>query len=163
VNKVEILLSATIALALAQAGALYAHGKEEHDEKIEYDATTEVFGEYAQDLVPTKTIMVSMSDSMRFTPAKLAVSAGDVVKFVISNDGQLKHEFVLGTRESLEEHAELMIRFPNMEHEEPYMAHVDPGESMEIVWKFSNAGSFAFGCLLPGHFAAGMKGSVTVN
>lgn len=162
-KKFEILLASIVTLALTQAGALYAHGKKEHDEKVEYDATSELFGEFDPAFDPIRTIEVSMADSMRFTPAEITVVAGDVVRFVISNKGKLKHEFVLGTEMSLQEHAELMVKFPNMEHEEPYMAHVDPGENMEIIWKFSNAGSFAFGCLLPGHFAAGMKGSVTVN
>ena len=34
------------------------------------------------------------------------------------------HEFVLGTKKELDEHAALMLKFPNMEHDEPYMAHV---------------------------------------
>jgi len=99
---------------------------------------------------------------MRFTPSTLEVKAGDVVRFVVKNEGQLQHEFVLGTPESLSEHAVMMKKFPNMEHDEPYMAHVDPGKEMEIIWLFSNAGTFEFGCLLPGHFDAGMKGTITV-
>ena len=70
---------------------------------------------------------------------------------------------MLGTPETLAEHAELMKKFPNMEHAEPYMAHVQPGETMEMIWEFSKAGEFAFGCLIPGHFDAGMKGTVIVE
>jgi len=43
------------------------------------------------------------------------------------------------------------------------MAHVGPGKEMEIVWQFTEVGSFEFGCLLPGHFQAGMKGTITVE
>jgi hypothetical protein len=35
------------------------------------------------------------------------------------------HEIVIGTREELQAHAELMKKHPNMEHDEPYMAHVN--------------------------------------
>ncbi len=157
------LLSLVMLLAFAMAATVYAHGKKAHGEAIEYDPAVEAFGEYHPSFEATKTVDVSMADSMRFSPDELTVNAGDVVKFIVSNDGQLKHEFVLGTAESLQEHAVLMEKFPGMEHEEPYMAHVDPGKTMEILWKFTNTGSYAFGCLLPGHFAAGMKGRITVN
>ena len=79
------------------------------------------------------------------------------------NTGQQVHEFVLGTSASLDEHAEMMKKFPGMEHEEPYMLHVAPGEGGEITWKFSESGEFAFGCLIPGHYDAGMKGTVSVG
>jgi uncharacterized cupredoxin-like copper-binding protein len=55
-----------------------------------------------------------------------------------------------------------MKTFPNMEHEEPYMAHVAPGRQGEVVWQFTRPGEFLFGCLLPGHFDAGMVGRVRV-
>lgn len=144
--------------------ALYAHGKKEHKEEVvEYDATSEVFGEYVPGMKPDHTIEISMADTMRFSPESLEITQGDVVRFVLTNAGALQHEFVLGTNESLVEHSALMMKFPNMEHEEPYMAHVDPGKDMDIIWKFSQAGNFEFGCLLPGHFDAGMKGSISVS
>ncbi len=104
-----------------------------------------------------------MADTMRFTPSEMSIEAGDVIRFVLSNDGQIQHEFVLGTQESLSEHAEMMMKFPGMEHDEPYMAHVAPGKTKEMIWKFSKSGTYEFGCLLPGHFAAGMKGLIDVN
>ena len=69
----------------------------------------------------------------------------------------------LGTPESLDQHAEMMKKFPGMEHSEPYMTHVQPGKKGEIIWKFSKTGEFAFGCLIPGHYDAGMKGTVIVG
>jgi uncharacterized cupredoxin-like copper-binding protein len=77
--------------------------------------------------------------------------------------GEQVHEFVLGTPVSLDKHAEMMKKFPGMEHEEPYMIHVAPGEEGEVTWKFSESGEFAFGCLIPGHYDAGMKGTVSVG
>jgi uncharacterized cupredoxin-like copper-binding protein len=49
-----------------------------------------------------------------------------------------------------------------MEHEEPYMAHVSPGKTGEIVWTFNKAGNFDFACLIAGHYQAGMVGKITV-
>ena len=70
---------------------------------------------------------------------------------------------VLGTRKAIEEHAQLMKKFPEMEHADPNMAHVKPGQSGEIVWQFTKAGEFVFACLQPGHFEAGMVGTVSVK
>jgi len=56
-----------------------------------------------------------------------------------------------------------MQKFPNMEHEEPYMIHVEPGQQGTMLWKFTKKGEFGFGCLVPGHFDAGMKGKITVE
>jgi uncharacterized cupredoxin-like copper-binding protein len=50
-----------------------------------------------------------------------------------------------------------------MEHDEPYMAHVAPGKTGEIIWTFNRAGEFDFGCLIPGHYDAGMVGKVVVK
>jgi uncharacterized cupredoxin-like copper-binding protein len=77
-------------------------------------------------------------------------------------DNMRLHEFVLGTKQELDEHAELMKKFPNMEHDEPYMAHVEPGKQGDIVWHFNRAGEFDFACLLPGHYQAGMVGKIKV-
>ena len=109
-----------------------------------------------------RTIRVSMNDRMRFTPDAITVKEGETVRIVVRNDGQLLHELVLGNRETHEEHAALMVKFPNMEHDEPYMVHVAPGKTGEMVWNFNRAGEFAFACLVAGHYQAGMVGKVVV-
>lgn len=63
----------------------------------------------------------------------------------------------------LVKHAALMARFPNMQHDEAYMVHVDPDKTGEIVWHFNRAGRFKFACLIAGHYEAGMRGTITVT
>ena len=70
---------------------------------------------------------------------------------------------VIGTKAENAKHAELMIKFPNMEHDEPYMAHVNPGKTGEIIWNFNRPGEFEFACLIAGHYQAGMVGQVVVT
>jgi uncharacterized cupredoxin-like copper-binding protein len=106
---------------------------------------------------------VRMLDSMRFEPERLDIALGQTVRIDIHNDGKMLHELVIGTARELEDHAALMLKFPNMEHDEPYMAHVDPGKSGRIVWHFNRAGSFEFACLIAGHYQAGMKGTIHVR
>ena len=163
-KKLETTIQAgiiSLALVLIPVG-VQAHG-EENPKKMEYDPVENEFGLYAPGLEITRTIEVTMTDQMRFTPDLIKVRKGDVIRFVHTNSGNLMHEFVLGTPESLDQHAEMMKKFPGMEHSEPYMAHVPPKQKGEVVWKFSQPGRFAFGCLIPGHYDAGMKGTVIVQ
>lgn len=109
-----------------------------------------------------RTINLIMSDTMRFTPDKIEVKQGDTVKLVLKNTGSQLHELVIGTRKELEEHAALMLKFPKMEHDEPYMAHVAPGKTGQIIWTFNKPGDFDFACLIAGHYQAGMVGKIKV-
>ena len=110
-----------------------------------------------------KTIPVDMADTMRFNPSEIKVRKGETVKFVVRNTGQVLHEMVIGTAAELQKHAELMKKHPGMEHDEPYMAHVEPGKQQEITWTFTNPGIFMYGCLIPGHWESGMKGTIRVE
>jgi uncharacterized cupredoxin-like copper-binding protein len=100
---------------------------------------------------------------MRYTHATIEVKRGDTVRFVVKNAGKMMHETVIGTMAELQEHYELMKKFPDMEHDEPHMVHLRPGETGEMVWQFTKAGEFYFACLIPGHLEAGMVGRVTVK
>ena len=111
----------------------------------------------------TRTIDVEAADTMRFTPSHLEIRQGETLRLKVHNEGRVMHEFVLGTREELDAHAALMMKFPDMEHDEPYMAHVAPGRTGEIIWNFNRAGNFEFACLIAGHYAAGMVGVIKVS
>jgi uncharacterized cupredoxin-like copper-binding protein len=65
----------------------------------------------------------------------------------------------------LKEHAEAMKKNPEMEHaeEEDHATNLAPGKRGTVVWRFSRAGEFYFGCLVPGHLDAGMIGTVSVK
>ena len=85
------------------------------------------------------------------------------MRIVVRNKGKALHEMVIGTMDELKAHGELMKQNPEMEHDEPYMAHVAPGGKAEMVWQFTKVGDFNFGCMAPGHFEAGMVGKITVT
>ena len=150
-----------LATAFAASSAL-AHG-DSHSSKQKADMKQTEFGQTGDPRKATRTLKVDMSDAMRFTPAEISVKRGETVRFVVTNSGKQMHEMVLGTMKELKEHADLMKKHPGMEHEEPYMAHVQPGKTVEIVWQFTKPGDFHYGCLIPGHFEAGMIGKVNVK
>ena len=110
-----------------------------------------------------RTVVVSMSDAMDYSPANVSVARGETVRFEVTNAGQLVHEFVLGTEEEILEHHEMMKRFPGMEHEEPNSVSLEAGASGDVVWQFTEAGEVSFACLQPGHYEAGMKGAVIIG
>ena len=120
-------------------------------------------GEPGEATAAKRTVKVTMSDNMRFQPSTVVVKRGETVRFVVKNVGETKHEFMLGTIEALKEHAKLMQKFPEMEHEEPNAVTVAPGKTGELVWKFSKAGKVDFACLVPGHYEAGMRGQIAVS
>ena len=157
------LLAALAALFLASGGAA-AHGEKPHSRKFSPQQLAEekAFGRAGDPMKVTRTIRFTMSDKMRFDPSHIAVKQGETVRFIVRNNGKLMHEMVFGTPQELREHAELMKKFPDMEHDEPYMAHVAPGKTEEIIWQFTKAGEFDFACLIAGHFDAGMMGRVKV-
>ena len=110
-----------------------------------------------------RSIEVGMADTMRFTPERIELQQGETVRFVVRNTGKVMHEFVIGTKPENAKHAEMMVKFPNMEHDEPHMAHVPPGKTGEIVWTFNRAGAFEFACLIAGHYQSGMVGTIMVT
>jgi uncharacterized cupredoxin-like copper-binding protein len=164
----KIIHTTLVMAAVAASAGLTAHAHEAHRKpagaKPAAISTEEkAFGRQGDPKRATRTIQVDMSDRMRFTPDAISVSQDETVRFVVRNSGKVMHEFVLGTMAELREHAELMKKFPNMEHDEPYMAHVAPGKTETMVWQFTRTGEFHFGCLLPGHFEAGMVGRLSVR
>jgi uncharacterized cupredoxin-like copper-binding protein len=157
-----MLKIAALAGLLSLGGAALAHG-DAHTKKPAVVKKEQMPWGIAGDAKKAhRTIEVRMSDAMRFAPDRIQVRQGETIRFVHKNDGKVMHEFVLGTKKELDKHAALMKKFPDMEHDEPYMAHVAPGKNGEVIWTFNRPGEFYFGCLIPGHYEAGMVGTVKV-
>ena len=155
---------AVLALLAAATPAANAHEEKHAPAAIDYAKAEETpFGKAADPRKAARTIRVDMADTMRFTPAELTVKRGESVRFVATNRGKAMHEVVLGTMDELKAHAEMMRKHPGMEHDEPHMLHVAPGKTGEMGWRFTKAGTFYYGCLVPGHFEAGMVGRIHVK
>jgi uncharacterized cupredoxin-like copper-binding protein len=115
---------------------------------------------------PARDIKVKMfegSGKMGFEPARIEVRRGQQVRFVLQNDGEEDHEFVLATVAENRKHAEVMKKHPEMEHDDPNAKRVMPHGNGELVWKFTKRGTFEFACLIPGHYDKGMFGKIIVK
>jgi uncharacterized cupredoxin-like copper-binding protein len=85
---------------------------------------------------------------MTFEPLNVSSREGD--HFVVSNDGQTEHEFVLGdeTYQDMPE-KDMADRDEHMMGMDNAVA-VGPGESVELPWRFDEAGEVLYGCHEPG-------------
>ncbi len=119
------------------------------------------FGEPGSEAEVTRTIQVTAEDrdGMKFVMDIPSIQQGEVIKFIVTNNGSSDHEFSIGDTASQRAHARLMAKNPDMKHEDdPSAVHLAPGETEEVIWKFNKAvqGQIVFACQMPGHFEGGM-------
>ena len=115
---------------------------------------------------PARVVTVTMQEAagkMIYSPDRVAVKRGEQVRFVLTNVGELDHEFVLATAEENLRHAQDMQHHPAMEHDDANAKRLAPKQKSEVLWRFTKRGTFEFGCLIPGHREAGMTGTVVVE
>ncbi len=156
---------ALIAATLLSANAWAGEGPSGHSHSHGHGETFSA-GEPGNPKKPSRTVKVTMGEAdgkMLFVPARIEVKRGEQIKFVLRNNGELEHEFVLASTADNLKHAEAMKNNPNMAHEEPNGRQLAPKKTSELVWKFTKAGEFEYACLIPGHREAGMIGTIVVK
>lgn len=137
------------------------------------------FGKPAPAEQATRTVEVTLGD-MYFEPRNLEVKAGETVRFVVLNKGQVAHEFNLGDAAMHAEHQKEMVAMAGMDHsamghgsmdhgsmggmkhDDPNMVMVQPGQRGELTWTFSQSAPIEFACNVPGHYQAGMVGKLNI-
>ena len=130
----------------------------------------------------TRTIEIVMRDNL-FEPERISVSEGETVLFTISNQGELVHEFNIGTAAMHAEHQKEMMTMmehgvlevdkinhekmtmdmgggQTMKHTDPNSVLIEPGKSAQVVWTFPEDASLEFACNVPGHYQSGMVGEI---
>lgn len=108
-----------------------------------------------------RTVTVAALDPFEFSPASIPIRAGETVRFVVTNEGEVEHEFVIGTREELLEHAMVMTH-GGMREDTSRAIRVIPGQTKDLVFTFGSATDLGFACLVPGHYPAGMSGDFQI-
>lgn len=135
-----------------------------------------------------RTVDIVMRDNV-YEPQQIQVRAGETVRFRIRNQGELLHEFNIGTPAMHVEHRREMIAMMEaghmtatsmmpahgaahgshggsghgqaaMTHDDPNSLLLEPGKSGELIWKFTRAMTLEFACNVPGHYESGMVGQV---
>src|SRR5262249_11711130 len=103
------------------------------------------------------------ADTMSYAPDRIEAKKGEQIKFVLRNEGQVDHEFLIDSFANNTKHKAKMEKDPDMDHEEANGARLKPSARKELLWRFTRAGTFEFACLLPGRYETGMKGVIVVR
>lgn len=107
----------------------------------------------------SRTIAITAHDTMRFAPGELQVEDGETIRFVVTNGGRIPHQFNIATEAGQLQHIEMMRQSMGKHtHDMPHLITLQPGETGTLIWRFSQQERVQFGCNLPGHYEAGMKG-----
>jgi len=159
--KRTIMTAAIIAMVVGVPALHAAPGAPGHSHDAGFSA-----GEPGNPKKPARIVQVVMREGdgkMMFIPARVEVKRGEQIKFMLRNNGELDHEFVLATTEENVKHAKEMEKNPDMEHDDPNAKRLKPKKTDQLVWRFTKRGTSEFGCLIPGHRDAGMTGIIVVK
>ncbi len=110
----------------------------------------------------SRTIKITALD-IKYDKSEIRVKAGEIIKFVVTNSGKLRHEFIIGDMEEQRQHAEMMKQMPDMVHEDANTLTLEPGQTKSLVWQFTKTGKLEVACHIPGHYEAGMKSQIVVG
>ena len=107
--------------------------------------------------VGTKTnpriVWLNMDDSLKFMPDSVAVAKGETIRFVLTNAGEVVHEFQVGPADMVA--ADDVDGVLVIEQDE-----LDAGSTHAVDYTFDGSGPYGFACHEPGHYEAGMKGAI---
>ena len=87
-----------------------------------------------------------------FTPSTIAVARGETVTFEVTSMGGLVHEFMVGPADAVAADQEGT----------PEAADIGMMQTRSVTYTFDGSGPYAFACHAPGHYEAGMRGTLTV-
>lgn len=115
----------------------------EAEEPVEEDQ-----GDQVNETAEGREVEVSLQE-WKIVPKTMKFESGETVTFVVTNDGEDRHNFRV---------------FGYMDEPEPPTAQaLESGESTRVTLTFDEGGSFKYICAVPGHEALGMKGTLTVG
>lgn len=114
----------------------------------------------------TRTVRI-VATEIKFDVTHLTFRTGETIRFVFVNKGEQPHEFMIADAAEQAEHRKLMAKMTGMSmpggHDERNLVDAKPGETKELVWRFSKKGRFQFACNYIGHAEVGMLGTIDVR
>lgn len=129
-----------------------------------HDRGSFAFGKPGDARKVDRTIRIKALDTMRYDKRMLTVRAGETVRFIVTNAGRIRHEFVIGDAAEQREHEQEMQGMPGMAMpDEANGIGLAPGQTKSIVWQFAGPGTVELACHEPGHFEAGMRSDIRVS
>lgn len=99
-----------------------------------------------------RVVQIAALPSLRFTPDTVRVQAGETIQFQVTAMGPFVHEFMVGPAAGVA--ADVAGT--------PEVADIGMMQTASLTYTFSGPGPFAFACHAPGHYEAGMAGTIVV-
>lgn len=141
-------------------------------------ASASVLPAAAGGAAPARVVQLQVGDNMKFDPAAITAAPGESIKVVLKDVGTMPkvamgHNFVLLRKAS---EAKAIVDKCASARDTDFIAPavqpqllaftklVGPGETVEVTFTApAQRGDYLFVCTFPGHFAMGMKGTLTVK
>ena len=151
------------AIAIAIGALAIAYAPDENSSAMGMGSNRDTAAELA---LPDRTVPVQVTSDFRFVPGAMVVIEGETVAFVVTNDTGVEHEFVIGDEAVQAEHETEMADGTETMDEmdaKPFAIDVPAHSTVTLVYTFDTTGNLIMGCHVPGHYAAGMRGTITVQ
>jgi uncharacterized cupredoxin-like copper-binding protein len=100
-----------------------------------------------------RIVRVIATPQLRFLPDAVTVAAGETITFEVTAMGPIVHEFMVGPA------ADVAADQAGT----PEIADIGMMQTKSLTYTFTGSGPFAFACHAPGHYEAGMTGTVVVQ
>jgi uncharacterized cupredoxin-like copper-binding protein len=111
-----------------------------------------VSGFVAGTVASPRVIRVYAGPGYAFSPSSISVARGETVTFVVTTMGPTAHEFMVGPADAIAADA------PGT----PEVADIGMMQAKSLTYTFDGPGPYAFACHAPGHYEAGMRGTIVV-
>jgi uncharacterized cupredoxin-like copper-binding protein len=111
-----------------------------------------VSGFVAGTVASPRVIRVYAGPGYAFSPSSISVARGETVTFVVTTMGPTAHEFMVGPADAV------AADTPGT----PEVADIGMMQAKSLTYTFDGPGPYAFACHVPGHYEAGMRGTIVV-
>ena len=99
-----------------------------------------------------RIIRVLAGPGYTFSPSTISVARGETVTFEVTSMGGLVHEFMVGPADAVAADTQGT----------PEVADIGMMQTKSVSYTFDGSGPYVFACHAPGHYEAGMRGTITV-
>ncbi len=164
-RALRVMAAAALSLVACGGGghpASHAGGEEAVESHGDHGEDTVSFGQPTEERAAERTVEVTALDSLEFQPGEIDVDAGETITFVVTNEGDDEHEFVIGDEAYQDQHEQDMAHDMDMDSE-PNGVELAPGQTKKITWTFAEEGTVLYACHEPGHYDGGMVGSFSLS
>ena len=100
-----------------------------------------------------RIVRILATPQLRFLPDVVPVQAGETITFEVTTMGPTVHEFMVGPA------GDVAVDKAGT----PEIADIGMMQTKPLTYAFTGSGPFAFACHAPGHYEAGMTGTIAVQ